>query len=159
MSADIELTPSLEDYLEAIYHIIEEKRVARSKDISAEMKVKSASVTSALQTLADKKLINYAPYEVITLTRNGQKRAREIIHKHRTFKKFFMRVLDIDPQDADETACRFEHEVGDNVFEKFELFNDFLEDHAQSVEPLIEEFKVYCQKKKAPGAENEQANS
>ena len=46
------LSASLEDYIEAIYHIVEEKLVARSKDIAIRLDVSRASVTEALRALA-----------------------------------------------------------------------------------------------------------
>ena len=70
MTESVQLSASLEDYIEAIYHIIGEKQVARGKDISSRLEVSGASVTEALRALAKKGLINYAPYEVITMTRN-----------------------------------------------------------------------------------------
>ena len=66
-----ELTSSLEDYLETIYLIISEKEAVRPKDIAKRMNVSNASVTGALKTLANKGMINYAPYDVITLTNEG----------------------------------------------------------------------------------------
>ncbi len=72
----IDLSASLEDYIEAIYHIVEEKLVARSKDIATRLDVSRASVTEALRALAKKELINYAPYEAITMTEQGRKIAR-----------------------------------------------------------------------------------
>lgn len=71
----MELSASLEDYLEAIYNVIQEKQAVRSKDIAETLKVSRSSVTSALHALADKKLINYAPYDIITLTTGGRNRA------------------------------------------------------------------------------------
>ena len=68
----IDLSASLEDYIEAIYHIVEEKLVARSKDIATRLHVSRASVTEALRALAKKELINYAPYEAITMTEYGR---------------------------------------------------------------------------------------
>jgi len=66
------LTASLEDYLEAIFQIIAEKQAVRPKDIARRLKVSNASVTGALRSLAEKKLINYAPYDVISLTTDGK---------------------------------------------------------------------------------------
>ena len=58
------LSASLEDYLEAIFHIVSEKRVARAKDISKRMHVNRSSVTGAMHSLAKKKLVNYATRQV-----------------------------------------------------------------------------------------------
>ncbi len=62
------LSASLEDYLEAIFQIVAEKPAARVKDIAKKLNVAGPSVTGALQALTERKLINYAPYELITLT-------------------------------------------------------------------------------------------
>ena len=54
MKEKTDLSASLEDYIEAIYHIIEEKLVARSKEIAARLGVSRASVTEALRALSKK---------------------------------------------------------------------------------------------------------
>ncbi len=61
MAETQQLSASLEDYIETIYHIITEKQVARGKDISARLSVSGASVTEALRALSRRGLINYAP--------------------------------------------------------------------------------------------------
>jgi len=48
------LSASLEDYLEAIYHIVQKKQAARAKDIVQRLRVKNSSVTGAMRALADK---------------------------------------------------------------------------------------------------------
>ena len=73
MSARTDVSAAMEDYLEAIFHLVVEKQVARARDIAEGLKVSRSSVTGALQSLAEKGLVNYEPYEVITLTRKGKK--------------------------------------------------------------------------------------
>ena len=68
MPANLKVSASLEDYLEAIYHTVEAKGAARAKDIVMRLGVHNSSVTQALRSLSEKELINYAPYDVITLT-------------------------------------------------------------------------------------------
>ena len=67
-----ELSASLEDYLEAIYQVIVERGEARSKDIVDRLSVAASSVTNALRGLVKRKLINHAPYDLITLTDEGE---------------------------------------------------------------------------------------
>ena len=62
------LSASLEDYLEAIFHIVRKKRAARPKDISRYLDVGNSSVTGALKALKARRLVNYAPYDVVNLT-------------------------------------------------------------------------------------------
>ncbi len=123
----IELSASLEDYLETIFLIAKEKGAARPKDIADQMGVRAASVTGALKTLAEKKLVNYAPYDVVTLTAAGKRIAKEIVRKHNALLRFFTNVLDIAPEDADEFACTMEHSIPDHVLERFVRFAEFVE--------------------------------
>ena len=67
----ISLSPTLEDYLEAIYQISLFNKVARSMEIADKLNVKRSSVTVALRSLADKGLINYQARSYVTLTDNG----------------------------------------------------------------------------------------
>ena len=62
------LSMKLEDYLEAIYWLVEENQVARARDIAAALSVHKSTVTSALRSLSRKGLINYSAYEAATLT-------------------------------------------------------------------------------------------
>ncbi|HAU38767.1 MAG TPA: metal-dependent transcriptional regulator, partial [Phycisphaerales bacterium] len=57
------LSPTLEDYLEAIYSEIRASRVARVRDIARALKVGMPAVTAALKTLARRELVNYEPYQ------------------------------------------------------------------------------------------------
>lgn len=70
------------------FHIVAEKQAARGKDIAKRLKVNSSSVTGALRSLSEKGYINYAPYDLITLTENGQTIAREIVRKARNPEGF-----------------------------------------------------------------------
>ncbi len=51
------LTSAMEDYLEAIYHLEQERRIARVRDIANRLSVKMSSVSSALKTLDARGLI------------------------------------------------------------------------------------------------------
>ncbi len=119
---ELELTESLEDYLEAIYKIILKKNGVRVKDIAAELKVRNSSVTSALKALEKRALVNYEPYGVISLTKAGLDVALRITEKHRLFKYFLMNVLGIDGVTADSMACAMEHIVPKKVYDRFLQF-------------------------------------
>lgn len=121
------LTASLEDYLEAIFHIITEKEAARPKDIAARLNVTNASVTGALRSLADKKMINYAPYDIVTFTPDGREAAREIVRRHELLRDFLTKILGASEHDADEAACRMEHHIPRDILERFAVFAEFME--------------------------------
>ncbi|MBN1572792.1 MAG: DtxR family transcriptional regulator [Deltaproteobacteria bacterium] len=121
------LTASMEDYLEAIFHIMKEKQAVRPKEIAKRLKVTNASVTGALRSLAEKKLINYAPYDVITLTREGRVAAKDVIRRHEVLRDFFVNVLAVDEKNADKAACQMEHSIPKIILERFIQFADFIE--------------------------------
>ncbi len=122
-----ELTSSLEDYLESIYLIISEKEAVRPKDIAKRLNVSNASVTGALKTLSDKGMINYAPYDVITLTNTGRIAAMDILRRHELLKDFFTNVLGVSKDEADKAACAMEHGISTEVLDKLAKFAEFIE--------------------------------
>ena len=140
------LSASLEDYIEAIYHIIAEKQVARGKDITARLNVSGASVTEALRSLSKKGLINYAPYEVITLTDAGRTTAEDVVRRHNALKKFFVEVLAIDDDTAEQGACKIEHTAPTEIIARMVDFIRFLEVCPRGGKDLIQGFSDFCEK-------------
>ena len=94
------LSVSLEDYIEEIYNQVLKNGQAKVTAIASALDVKKASVTGALNILAEKKLINYAPYAPITLTAAGETIAKNILMKHENLSKFFMEVLGVEKEEA-----------------------------------------------------------
>ena len=120
------LSESLEDYLEAIMHIEDEKRAARPKDIARSLGVSPPSVTAALQSLAARGLANYRPYDLVTLTPRGRRLARDVIRRHEGLRRFFVDILQIDGEEADRVACGMEHAVPPDVMDRLLSFIDFI---------------------------------
>jgi len=146
MTKPLNLSASLEDYIEAISHIVDEKKVARGKDIAERLKVSRASVTEALRTLSRKGLVNYEPYEVITLTDTGKLAAGDVIRRHEALRDFFVKVLAIDDAIAEESACRIEHAAPPEVIDKLIRFVKFIEINPDEGAALIRSFGEYCGK-------------
>jgi len=144
----MELSASLEDYIETIYHIVEEKQVARAKNIADQLGVSRASVTEALRTLSSKGLINYAPYEVITMTSLGREVAEDVIFRHTTLKNFFTKILTIDNDIAEDGACRVEHSAPPQVIDRMIDFMKFVESCPQVEEGLIQKFREFVENTK-----------
>lgn len=144
----MELSASLEDYIETIYHIVEEKQVARAKNIADHLGVSRASVTEALRTLSSKGLINYAPYEVITMTSAGRIVAEDVIFRHTTLKKFFTEILTIDEKTAEDGACKIEHAAPPQVINRMIDFMKFVNSSPDLEESLINNFKEFIKSRK-----------
>ena len=121
------LTASQEDYLEAIYHISAEKMAARAKDISTYLNVRASSVTGALRSLAKLGLVNYAPYDLITLTEDGKVVATDVVHRHQALKEFLINVLGVETKEADEAACQMEHSIPKGIVERLVKYAEYVE--------------------------------
>ncbi len=145
------LSASLEDYIEAIHHIAEENVVARSKDIAQRLDVSRASVTEALRALAKRELINYAPYEAITMTAKGKKTAQDVIFRHEALKRFFIEVLAIEQEIAEDGACRVEHSAPPEVISRMISFMEFLKACPRGGTELINGFASFCKQGRTKG--------
>ncbi|HHB76201.1 MAG TPA: metal-dependent transcriptional regulator, partial [Desulfobulbus sp.] len=109
-----------------IYLVIRNHGEARSKEIMKRLGVSGPSVTEALQLLAEKKLVNYQPYEAITLTPEGEEVAKDVLHRHETLRDFFIEVLGVDAETADKGACKMEHAASPEIIERMIKYTHFL---------------------------------
>jgi len=141
------LSASLEDYLEAIFWIAQSKGAARAKDIAKRLQVKASSVTGALHALGEKKYVNYAPYDVITLTSEGLKVAKKVVRRHQILKDFFAEVLAVDADIADEGACKLEHSIPRPIVERLVEFMEFVEVCPRGGKDWIKGFIDQCKAK------------
>ena len=141
------LSASLEDYLEAIFNLAGESNVARSKDIAKLLRVSKSSVTGALRVLKKKGLANYKPYDYVTLTEAGQDAAAQVVRKHNVLKSFFVNVLGINADIAQQAACKAEHTLGPEVIAKLLSFIEFVTRSGKNGYDLADEFKQFCKDK------------
>ncbi|MDY6822816.1 MAG: metal-dependent transcriptional regulator [Thermodesulfobacteriota bacterium] len=138
------LSESLEDYLETILRLETANKVARQKDIAESLDVQRGSVTGALKALAEKGLVNYEPYSYITLTKKGKKIAREIDRRHTVIKDFLSRVLRIDHEKADTTACHMEHIMDTETVDSLVKFIEFVDNCPRAGADWIDAYVEYC---------------
>ena len=139
-----QLSASLEDYLETIFLVVQKKQAARAKDIAEQLKVKASSVTSALRLLSEKGLINYAPYDIITLTQEGEQLARDVLKRHRALYDFFKNVLGVDEEEAEIGACKLEHAISPAILHRLISFVDFVQKCPRVGTQWIKEFDSFC---------------
>lgn len=146
MTDAMHISASLEDYIEAIFHIVAEKQAAKPRDLAEKMKVANSSVTGALKMLAEKALINYAPYDIITLTPAGKAYAEDVVRRHEVLRDFFVKVLAVDFKTADEAACGMEHSVSKTILERLVRFAEFVELRPRGGEDWVSGFRHHCEK-------------
>jgi DtxR family Mn-dependent transcriptional regulator len=135
----------MENYLEAILHLVRQHAVARSKDIAKRLSVNRSSVTGALQALRERELVNYEPYGLVTLTKKGTEAARKVARRHKALRDFLVNVLGIEQDEADEAACRMEHGVSKHIVDRLIQFAGLVETCPRAGARWIEGFGYRCE--------------
>lgn len=108
---------SAEDYLEMILVLKRKKGSIHSIDIAREMNFSKPSVSIAMKKLREENLITINEHHEIDLTDAGRKIAETIYERHVFISETLMR-LGIDETTAVKEACRIEHVISQETFEK-----------------------------------------
>lgn len=108
---------SSEDYLEAILSLRERAGTVRSIDIARELNFSKPSVSIAMKKLRENGYIQMDEEGYITLLPEGENIAQRIYERHRLLTDFFLQ-LGVAPELAAEDACKVEHDLSDETFQK-----------------------------------------
>ena len=119
---------SSEDYLETILILRERKGNVRSIDIVNEMNYSKPSISIAMKKLREAGKIEMDANGYISLTPEGEGIARKIYARHKLLQTVLM-AIGVDPQTASEEACRIEHDINDDTYNKInEYYNERLKE-------------------------------
>jgi len=121
-------TDRMEDYLEVIYELVQEKGYATTVDISSYLNVSSPSVTKMMQKLDETGYLKYEKYRGIKLTNEGIRIARNIRNRHGLLAEFFM-IIGVDEEIANNDAEGIEHHLHPETMKKLEEFINELKRH------------------------------
>lgn len=147
-----QITDTLEDYLETIFRLEEEKRFARVRDISRDLDVAKSAVTNALKNLSEKGMVNYEPYEPVTLSEEGRQKASGIVLRHRVLEDFLRHVLDLQPGRSDRIACEMEHAIDRDALDRFVCFLAFVGERRGQGRSWLEEFRRFIREEETGAA-------
>lgn len=123
------ITASMEDYIEMIYRLSEEKGFTRVGDLSKALNVKPASITKMIKKLDELNLANYERYGYIKLTENGSSYGKYLLNRHNTVEKF-LQVLGVKKYLLHETE-KIEHVLSKETFERIINFIDVIEKYPE----------------------------
>jgi Mn-dependent DtxR family transcriptional regulator len=117
---------SAENYLETILILKTRNGSVRSIDIAHELDFSKPSVSVAMKRLREKEYITVEDGGLIEFTEKGRKLAERIYERHVLLTKALV-SLGVDPETAAEDACRVEHYISQETFDKIkEHFNDHI---------------------------------
>lgn len=113
----MKIQESAEDYLETILKLSLQQSTVRSIDIVNEMNFSKPSVSVAMKHLRERGQIVMDESGFITLTETGREIAERIYERHLLLSKLLIR-LGVEETEATEEACRIEHDISQDTFEK-----------------------------------------
>jgi DtxR family Mn-dependent transcriptional regulator len=110
-----ELSPAGQDYLKAIFLLVEEERPVTTQALAARLAVAPPSVTNMVKRLAEMGLVSHTPYGGVSLTERGRVAAAEVVRHHRLIELFLAEVLDVPWDRVHEEAERLEHVISEDL--------------------------------------------
>lgn len=113
----MKLYQSAEDYLEAILMLHQRIGLVRSIDVVNELGYSKPSVSVAMKKLRENGYVEMDAEGYIHLTPAGEAVADRIYSRHRLLTQFFIR-LGVSEDVAAADACKIEHDLSDETFEK-----------------------------------------
>lgn len=112
------LTPSVEDYLKAVYRLSAADHPASTSEIANLLELSAASVTGMVKRLSEQGLLEHVPYKGARLTREGRRAALRMVRHHRLIESYLVEFLGYSWDTVHEEADRLEHAVSDALVER-----------------------------------------
>ena len=117
------INESAENYLETILVLSKQLPVVRSIDIATELGFKKSSISVAMKNLREKGYITVTNAGYIYLTDTGKEIASMILERHALLSSQ-LESLGVDAKTASYDACKMEHHISEESYEKIKVFYD-----------------------------------
>jgi DtxR family Mn-dependent transcriptional regulator len=114
------LTQSMENYLKAIFEILERDERATTSSIADRMNIAAPSVTAMVKKLAELKLVAHEPYQGVTLTQIGEMAAIEVVRHHRLIEKYLADALGVPWDLVHDEAEKLEHVISEDLEDRID---------------------------------------
>lgn len=128
-------TPSMEDYIEQIYLLIEEKGYARVSDIAEALNVHPSSVTKMVQKLDKDEYLVYEKYRGLILTTKGKKIGKRLVYRHELLEQL-MRVIGVEEGKIYGDVEGIEHHLSWEAIDRIGDLVQYFEEDETRVEAL-----------------------
>ncbi|PMC39586.1 transcriptional regulator MntR [Bacillus sp. UMB0899] len=128
-------TPSMEDYIEQIYLLIEDKGYARVSDIAEALSVHPSSVTKMVQKLDKDEYLIYEKYRGLVLTNKGKKIGKRLVYRHELLEQF-LHIIGVDEDKIYDDVEGIEHHLSWNAIDRIGDLVQYFEGNEERVEAL-----------------------
>lgn len=123
------ITDSMEDYLEMIYRLAQEKGYTRMGDLATALNVQPPSASKMVQKLAEMGYLQFEKYGVVELSKKGREHGQYLLKRHETLEHF-LAIIGVKEQLLEETE-KIEHYISPETIEKIMLLVAFMEDNPE----------------------------
>jgi Mn-dependent DtxR family transcriptional regulator len=130
-------TPSMEDYIEQIYLLIEEKGYARVSDIAEALSVHPSSVTKMVQKLDKDEYLVYEKYRGLVLTAKGKKIGKRLVFRHDLLEQF-LKIIGVKDENIYNDVEGIEHHLSWDSIDRIGDLVQFFEEDQKRIEALNE---------------------
>jgi len=113
MSAEQEISSTIEEYLEAIYRLQGRDGSAKTTELAKQLKVALGTITNTIESMEKQNLVVHEPYKGVKLTEKGRKIALDVVRRHRLSERLLTDVLRLEWSRAHDAACKLEHVFAD----------------------------------------------
>ena len=120
---------SAEMYLEAILVLKEKQPLVRAIDVVHYTGYSKPSVSRAMGLLRQNGFITVEETGYIQLTDEGRALANKVVERHRVLTDFLLRI-GVSEEVAADDACKIEHDLSDETFEKLKSHLSSLNNHS-----------------------------
>lgn len=128
-------TPSMEDYLERIYTLIEDKGYARVSDIAEALDVHPSSVTKMVQKLDQNNYLIYEKYRGLILTAKGKKMGKRLVDRHELLEEF-LQMIGVSEENIYTDVEGIEHHLSWDSITSIEYLVQYFKEDPERVKDL-----------------------
>ncbi|MFC3745686.1 transcriptional regulator MntR [Paenibacillus sp. GCM10012306] len=128
-------TPSMEDYLERIYKLIDEKGYARVSDIAEGLEVHPSSVTKMIQKLDKDEYLIYEKYRGLVLTNKGKKVGKRLVDRHQLLEQF-LELIGVQEENIYKDVEGIEHHLSWDSITRIETLVEYFRRDQERVQTL-----------------------
>ncbi|WP_246939234.1 transcriptional regulator MntR [Bacillus pinisoli] len=128
-------TPSMEDYIEQIFLLIENKGYARVSDIAEALSVHPSSVTKMVQKLDKDEYLIYEKYRGLILTSKGTKIGKRLVYRHELLEQF-LRLIGVKEENIYSDVEGIEHHLSWDSIDRIGDLVQFFEEEESRLKEL-----------------------
>jgi len=121
----LKTTLTEENYLKALFHLVDNESKATINELSKFLNVKMPSVNNMMKKFAEKGWVIYETYKPLIVTEKGRREAALVVRKHRLTEMFLVKKMNFGWENVHEIAEQLEHVHSTIFFDKMDEILDY----------------------------------